>query len=88
MAINSTKSIGQAKVTDSDLQKQISELGGVFKGEKKRKVSIPKALIPQLGSELFLGINGVSIVIPIDGKSHEVPETFAAHVDTYLENLE
>jgi hypothetical protein len=87
MAVNTTKTVGQSKVTDADLQKQIEKLGGTFKGEKKRKVSIPKALIPQLGTELFFGINGVSIVIPVDGKSHEIPETFADHVEKYLENL-
>lgn len=88
MAVNSTKTVGQSKVTDADLQKQIANLGEQFKGEKKRKVSIPKALVPQLGTEIFFGINGVGIVIPVDGKSHEIPETFATHVEQYLENLE
>lgn len=88
MAINTTKSINKPQTTDQDLQKQVNELGGLFAEEKKVKVSIPTALEKSIGSELFLGINGVSLVVPVDGEDHEIPETFAKHLKEFLKNLQ
>lgn len=85
--INTTSSVNKPNVTDADLQKQIVALGSAFKAEKQVKVNIPKGLAKNVGPTLFVGINGVNLVIPVDGEDHSVPETFASHVKEYLKNL-
>lgn len=85
--MNSTNSVNNPNVTDADLQKQVVALGAKFNAEKKVKVNIPKGLAKNVGPTLFVGINGVNLVIPADGEDHSIPETFASHVKEYLKNL-
>jgi hypothetical protein len=86
MATNTTKSIGSKKVTDKELNEQIAKLGESFAKEKKRKVTIPKALEKNIGTTLEVGINGVFLVIPV-GQQVEIPETFADHVQEVINNI-
>jgi hypothetical protein len=86
MATNTTKSIGSKKVTDKELNEQIAKLGAEFAKEKKRKVTIPKALEKNIGGTLEVGINGVFLVIPV-GQQVEIPETFADHVQEVINNI-
>ena len=86
MATNTTKSIGSKKVTDKELNEQIAKLGEEFKKEKKRKVTIPKALEKNIGPTLEVGINGVFLVVPV-GQQVEIPETFADHVQDVINNI-
>lgn len=87
MAKNTTESLLKPQVNDKELQDQINKAALVFKGEKKVKVSIPKALEKHLGPTLPIGVNGVFIVLPVDGSTHEINETHADHLKDYLANL-
>jgi hypothetical protein len=58
-----------------------------FEGETKVQVSIPKNLQDRIGQTLFLSINGVHIVLPVDGSKNEVPKSFKEHLDEYLANV-
>ena len=85
---NTTKSIGEPiALTDRELEEQIRALGAQFNAEKKVKFSIPVGLQRNIGHTLFLAINGVSLVIPVDGEDYEIPETFAEHGKQYLKTL-
>lgn len=89
MAVNTTKSAGAAKETAiADLEKQVKEAAAALGSTKLVKVSIPKALEKHIGPTLLLGINGVQIVLPVDGKDYEVNEPFKAHLAAYLDNLQ
>ena len=58
-----------------------------FPKEKTTKVAVPAVLKSSLGRTLFVGVNGVFVNIPVDGKEYELPETFANHVKQVLANL-
>jgi hypothetical protein len=89
MAKNTTSSIGDSKkeTAESELTKQVKEAAARLKAEKTVKVSIPKALEKNIGPTLCLGINGVQLVIPVNGKEYEVPTPYKAVLDEYLDNL-
>jgi hypothetical protein len=88
MAVNTTKSTATLKETAiRDLEKQVKDAAAALKAEKLVKVSIPKALEKNIGPTLLLGINGVQIVLPVDGKEYEVPAPFKAHLTEYIDNL-
>ena len=88
MAINTTKSASQVKETAiRDLEKQIKDAAAALKSEKLVKASIPKALEKHIGPTLPIGLNGVMIVLPVDGKDYEIPAPFKAILNDYLENL-
>lgn len=85
--VNSTKAMTGRKKSSAELNAEVATAQKAFSGEKKVKVSVPKVLQPQLGNNLFIGVNGVSVNIPVDGEEYEIPETLAKHVKDYLKNL-
>jgi hypothetical protein len=89
MAVNSTKSVQAVKETAiKDLEKQVKEAALKLNAEKLVKVSIPKALEKHIGPTLPLGLNGVMLVLPVDGKQYEVPAPFSLILNEYLDNLQ
>lgn len=86
MAVNSTKSMVEPKVNDKELQDQIKKAAELFKKEKLVEVSIPRTFEKYTGPTLPIGINGVFIVLPVDGSKHKIPETFAKHLQDFLNN--
>lgn len=88
MATNTTKSINQApETTEKDLELQVKQAAEMLKGEKLVEVSIPKHYVKAIGPTLFLGINGVNLVLPVDGSKHQIPKSYKEHLDEYLNNL-
>ena len=89
MAVNTTKSVAKAQETAvKELDAQIKAALTQLKSEKTVKVSIPKAFASSIGPTLPLGINGVMIVLPVDGKDYEVPAPFSALLKEYLDNIQ
>jgi hypothetical protein len=89
MAVNTTKSTQAVKETAiKDLEKQVKQAAEQLKAEKLVKVSIPKALEKHIGPTLLLGLNGVQVVLPVDGKDYEIPAPFKTILNDYLENLQ
>lgn len=89
MATNTTKSM--TEVSDNvkaEIVESLKRAQEKFKGEKQVTVSVPKNLQRAVGQTLFLSINGVSIVLPVDGSKHKVPESFKNHLDQYIANLQ
>jgi hypothetical protein len=88
MAVNTTKSIGAKETAIKDLEKQVKDAALALKSEKLVKVSIPKAFEKNIGPTLPLGINGVMLVLPVDGKEYEVPAPFKTILLEYIDNLQ
>jgi len=84
--INTTASMRKDK-SNADLANEVKRAQAHFKGQKKVKVSIPSVLSAKLGNILFVGVNGVSINVPVDGEDHDVPEVFALHIKQILKDL-
>jgi hypothetical protein len=88
MAKNTTATINAGvKVTDGQILNEVREAAKVFADEKLVKASIPKGHAKFIGETLPLRINGVGIVLPVDGKQYSIPESFANHLQEYLNNL-
>jgi hypothetical protein len=86
--INSTKSVNETtQLTDAELNKQIKELGEVFASQKKVAIAIPVHYQKHVGPTWFLGINGSSMNLPVDGKKYEIPESFADMLQEAMNNL-
>jgi hypothetical protein len=89
MAVNSTKTVQAVKETAiKELEAQVKDAAQRLNSEKLVKVSIPKALEKYIGPTLYLGLQGVSLVLPVDGKDYEVPAPFKAILTEYLDNLQ
>ena len=88
MAVNTTKSAASIKETAvRDLEVQIKDAAKALNSEKLVKASIPKAFEKNIGPTLPLGINGVQIVLPVDGKEYSVPAPFKTLLNEYIDNL-
>lgn len=85
--VTSSKSVNTAQISDAQLNKELTKAKAAFSGEKKVKFSIPKVLAKDFGPTLFVGVNGVFVNIPVDGKEYEIPETLATHAKRTIDNL-
>lgn len=91
MAINTSKSMGGQAVKEvaiKDLEKSIKDSAEKLKAEKMVKVSIPKAFEKFVGPTVPFGINGVMIVLPVDGQEYDVPLPYKEHVKAFIDNLQ
>lgn len=88
MAVNTTKSLNAKETAVKDLEKQVKDAAAALQAEKLVKVSIPKAFEKNIGPVLPVGINGVQLVLPVDGKEYDVPAPFKAIVLEYIDNLQ
>ena len=59
------------------LEKKRFSLVEKYKAEKKYKVKGAPAYQAHFGSVMSIVINGVLIAVPLDGRSYEIPESFA-----------
>ena len=85
------KSIGsqEAKETaQKDLENQIKEAANKLMSEKMVKVSIPKGYEKFVGPTVPFGINGVMIVLPVDGQDYDVPLPYKEHVKAFLDSIQ
>lgn len=88
MAVNTTKSINEVpETTVQELEAQVKKAAEMLKGEKLVEVSIPKHYVKSIGPTLPLGINGVMLVLPVDGTKHQIPKSYKDLLEEYLNNL-
>lgn len=87
MATNTSKTLKEAPISDAELQRDLEVAKKHFAGEKLVKKKLNASLASKVGSTLPMSINGVTLVLPVDGTTFEVPETFATHLDEWVANL-
>lgn len=61
-------------------------LAQCFKKQEPISVSIPPLYKPYFGKIMTVTIQGVSIAIPVDGRSYKIPESFAEEVKIRISN--
>ena len=59
-----------------------------YKAEKKYKVKGAPAYQAHFGSVMSIIINGVLIAVPLDGRSYEIPESFAQVFNTRIRQID
>lgn len=84
--INTVASMGQPN-DDARIDLERKTLASQFAKEKKVKRKINKSFQSVLGTTHFIAINGVSLVLPVDGSDFELPETFAEHLDKQMAEI-
>lgn len=85
---NTTESITKPKPkTSAELAEETQKVLAKMKTGKQVKVSIPTILQNQLGENLYVGVNGIAVHVPVDGEDHSIPEPHAIQVKEMLKNL-
>lgn len=67
---------------------EAQQLLSQFRSERKKPISIPKAMANQVGSALAITVNGVRVSIPCDGKTYYINETHWEHARERLAKLD
>lgn len=83
--VNTSQSL--QKASDKDLDTQIKSLNTKLKTAKKEKVSFPVGLQKNLGTSVFLGLNGSHVIVPVDGEDHEIPAPLAKIAKDMIKRL-
>lgn len=52
----------------------------VYKDEKKYPVNVSPLYKPYFGNAMTVSVNGITVVVPCDGKTYNLSETFANEV--------
>lgn len=78
---------GHKPMTQAQMDAEVRKLGEEYAKQKKVKRRINKAFSKRLGKTHYIGINGVGVVVPVDGTEFEIPQIFADHLDEYLAEL-
>lgn len=51
-----------------------------YSAEKKVPVTLAPSYANHFGKVMYVTINGISVAVPVNGMTYEIPETFAAEV--------
>ena len=70
------------------LEKKRFSLVEKYKAEKKYKVKGAPAYQAYFGNVMSIVINGVLIAVPLDGRSYEIPESFAQVFNTRIRQVD
>ena len=62
-------------------QTRKKELLQEYKDEEKVSIHLSPMYRPYMGNVLTMTVNGITVAVPVDGKSYTVPKTFAEHID-------
>ena len=90
----STKSGSVAAMTANNnksgdaLERKRLSLVEKYKAEKKYKVKGAPAYQAHFGSVMSIIINGVLIAVPLDGRSYEIPESFAQVFNSRIRQID
>ena len=90
----STKSGSVAAMTANNnksvdaLERKRLSLVEKYKAEKKYKVKGAPAYQAHFGSVMSIIMNGVLIAVPLDGRSYEIPESFAQVFNTRIRQID
>lgn len=80
---NTTLSAGTASVTQklaadvTKAQARKHELAQAYAKEKKVKVTGSPMYRPYFGNNMPIQVNGIMVYVPLDGRTYEIPKTFA-----------
>ena len=55
-----------------------------YKNEPKKGVVISPLYAPYFGARLSVTLNGILVVVPVDGQTHEIPQSFADEVKSRI----
>ena len=61
-------------------ERERKALAKAFKAQKKEAVQISPLYRPYFGRVMTVTLNGISVAVPCDGKSYEIPASFAEEV--------
>ena len=70
------------------LEKKRFSLVEKYKAEKKYKVKGAPAYQAHFGNVMSIVINGVLITVPLDGRSYEIPESFAQVFNSRIRQID
>lgn len=76
---NTKEAAPKVDVSRPDVRKK--EMVEEFKKEEKVSVYLAPLYRPYFGNVMTISINGVSIYLPVDGKTYEIPKTYASVVE-------
>ena len=70
------------------LEKKRFSLVEKYKAERKYKVKGAPAYQAHFGSVMSIIINGVLVTVPLDGRSYEIPESFAQVFNSRIRQID
>lgn len=77
----------RAMASLNDLQVRQNKFLDKVRNEEKVPVSVAPQYASEFSNNMRVTINGISVFIPIDGKTYMVPETFAAEIQRRVYNV-
>lgn len=78
--------VAQSNKAVAEAEKDRKELARTFKAQTTVPVAIPPLYKPYFGKVMVVTLNGVSVAVPCDGKTYQIPQAFANEIAVRLDN--
>lgn len=82
------KNVTQKQYAVADVDKKQKSLLQIYRGEKLVPVRIAPSYAKYFGSVMRVSINGIVISVKCDGRTVQVPETFATEIYRRMSNMD
>lgn len=82
------KNVTQKQYDVADVDKKQKSLLQIYRGEKLVPVRIAPSYAKYFGSVMRVSINGIVISVKCDGRTVQVPETFATEIYRRMSNMD
>lgn len=84
--ITEAQATRESDLAVKDAEKERKALARQFKKQKTKSVQISPLYQPYFGKVMTVTINGASIAVPCDGRTYQVPATFAEEIKVRIYN--
>lgn len=84
----SSKSVNVTETSGAQLKRELDAAKKAFAEAPMKELTIPKVFQKNFGSALYIGINGVFVNVPVDGKPYSVPEPFYLHAMRSINDMQ
>lgn len=78
--VTEEKAVQNKVAVEAQIQQKVNKVRENLTKEDKVKIRISPSYKPYLGSKCQIAINGVPIIVPVDGSMVEIPSSYAAEL--------
>lgn len=84
--ITAAQATRESDMAVKDAEQARKELARKFRQQKLKSIQISPLYQPYFGKVMTVTINGTSIAVPVNGKTYQVPATFAEEIKIRIYN--
>lgn len=83
-----SEALKEQAVEIAQVTKNLDNLANRYRSEEKVSMAVSPLYRPYFGNVMKVSINGISIYMPIDNTTHQIPKTFADEIHSRIKAVD